>query len=140
MVKEAIAIMANMSPSSSQWLVNISSKGLQVVVADHDQASPGLETRNADPETVTSPEPTQEPSPEPTSVCLYAQGTQIYLQVTPNRAIEPDQRPEYLKVILPQDFYVESMSRLPLPPSPALPAASASTSARPVEPILSTRI
>lgn len=63
MMEEAIAIMANMSPSASQWLVNVSPEGLQAAVADHNQATPGPEAGNVDSDNVTSPEPTPEPSP-----------------------------------------------------------------------------
>lgn len=66
MMEEAVAIMANRSPSASQWLVNVSPEGLQAAVEDHNQASPGPEAKNLDSENVTSPEPTPEPSPSGT--------------------------------------------------------------------------
>lgn len=63
MMEEAIAIMANMSPSASQWLVNVSPEGLQAAVTDHNQATVGPETGNVESEDATSPKPTPEPSP-----------------------------------------------------------------------------
>jgi hypothetical protein len=154
MMEEAFAIVANMSPSASQWVVNASPEELHAAVADQTRDTAGHEIGNTDPEAVTSPESTTKPSPEarrsddptasaamatPIFVPLYPHGTHIYLEVSHNYAADPDQRPALLQVIPPRDFYVDSMRRVPMPlpastlaPSSGVPA-SAPTFSRPVD-------
>lgn len=143
--------MTNASPSASQWVTNVSPEGLQAAALDHDQATQRAEAGIPDFEAIISPEPTPGPSSEstladdptdlavpvvPAIIPLSPKGTQIYLEVSPNYATEPSQRPALLEVHLPQGFYINGITRVPTPSSTV--AVEPSMSAPPLAPTSSS--
>ncbi|KAI1458508.1 hypothetical protein F4805DRAFT_424776 [Annulohypoxylon moriforme] len=130
MMKDAIAIVINMSPGASQWLTNVSPNGLQASVKNHKTENAGSEALSS-PEQVdpssgsTSLDDSTDPAvaTTPTPIPLFQLGTQISLQVSPNYAPESNQQPAFLKVTTPSGFFIDSMSRAPtFTPAPILPS------------------